>query len=71
MINCEVDVSDNQKLEQVLLENNARWHKSCRDKFNSTKLGRVKRKVRDKAKKEKDDEGALGETVISSPVKAK
>ena len=58
-----------KKLEQVLLQNNARWHKSCRDKFN--KLGCVKRKIRDKAEEEKDDEGALGETVISSPVKAR
>ncbi|KAL9982064.1 hypothetical protein ACROYT_G010854 [Oculina patagonica] len=69
---CEIDLVDsNRKLEQVLLENNARWHKSCRDNFNSTKLGRVKRKVRDNGDGEEAEEGATREETISSPVKTR
>ena len=69
---CEIDLADtNRKLEQVLLENKARWHKSCRDNFNSTKLGRVKRKVRDKGDGEEAEEGATREETISSPVKTR
>ena len=31
-------------IENVLLENKASWHKSCRDNYNNTKLERAKKK---------------------------
>ena len=57
--------SQDQPIEQLLLENNACWHKSCRDRFNNTKLERAKkRKLSDV---EKDEE--VVQSVVS-PVKA-
>ena len=68
---CEIELSNtNQQLEHVLLENKACWHKSCRDNFNTTKLGRVKRKLRDQTSEE-EAEGGTREEIISSPVKAR
>ena len=57
--------SQDQPIEQLLLENNACWHKSCRDRFNNTKHERAKkRKLSDV---EKDEE--VVQSVVS-PVKA-
>ena len=36
--------SQDQPIEQLLLENNACWHKSCRDRFNNTTLERAKKR---------------------------
>ena len=66
----EIELSDtNKKLEHVLLENQAHWHKSCRHNFNGTKLGRIKRKFRGQAKEEEREEAR--EEIIYSPVDAR
>ena len=59
-------------IENVLLENKASWHKSCRDHYNSTKLkrGKKKRKQADVEEEEKGCDAAGSETAQSSPIKS-
>jgi hypothetical protein len=45
----------NENLEQKLRDNNAKWHKGCKDAFNSTKLQRAERR----AVKRKQNESSL------------
>ena len=60
-------------IANVLLENKASWHKSCRDNYNSTKLQRAKqkRKQADVEEKEKGCEAYGSETAKSSPKKSR
>ena len=61
-------------IENVLLENKASWHKSCRDNYNGTKLERAKKKRKRQAdveeeKKDCDADGSV--TAQSSPIKSR
>ena len=60
-------------IENVLLENKASWHKSCRDNYNSTKLERAKkkRKQADIEEEEKECDADGSETAQSSPIKSR
>jgi len=59
-------------IENVLLENKASWHKSCRDNYNSTKLERAKkkRKQADVEEEEKGCDADGSETAQFSPIKS-
>ena len=70
VISCELPLDENEAFEQTLLHNKASWHKSCRDLYNNTKLGRAKkRKLAEAAAEEIIDE--TEEEIPSSPVKAR
>ena len=58
-------------IENVLLENKASWHKSCRENYNITKLKRAKnkRKQADVEEEEKGYDADGSETAQSSPIK--
>ena len=60
-------------IENVLLENKACWHKSCRDNYNSTTLERAKknRKQADVQEEEKVCDADGSETAQSSPIKSR
>lgn len=55
--------------EQTLLQNKVCWHKSCRDRFNNTKLQREKKRRLDEDSEVERHE--VEETISSSPVKAR
>jgi len=59
-------LDDGSGIPETLSKNNARWHKSCRDQFNSTKLQRAQRKKR---KRISSDEAEV--VVDPSPKKRK
>lgn len=56
-------------VEQTLTNNNASWHKSCRDLFNNTKLERAKK--RKLAESDEDENIVNEEPSRSSPVKSR
>lgn len=57
VISCELPLDENDAFQQTLLHNKASWHKSCRELYNNTKLGRAKkRKLADAAEEEIIDE---------------
>ena len=58
-------------IENVLLENKASWHKSCRDNFNSTKLECAKKKRKADVEEEKGCDADGSETAQSSPIKSR
>lgn len=61
-------------IENVLLENKASWHKSCRDNYNSTKLERAKNKSKQADVEEEEEKGCDAdgsETAQSSPIKSR
>ena len=59
--------------ENVLLENKASWHKSCRDYYNSTKLEHTKkkRKQADLEEEKKGCDADDSEMAQSSPIKSR
>ena len=61
-------------IENVLLENKASWHKSCRDNYNSTKLERAKNKRKQADVEEEEEKGCDAdgsETAQSNPIKSR
>ena len=61
-----------QGIEQILIDNKASWHKSCKDYFNTTKLERAKKRKLTEIKQEERNVNITNEeSNPSSPVKAR
>lgn len=66
-IDCQ---EEDEKIKEVLTENKASWHKSCRDSYNKTKLHRAKkRQLREVEENREDYSGNMDFELTTSPIK--
>ena len=64
---------DNERVDQLLLQMKASWHKSCRDLYNNTKLQQTKKRKLSAVEQEesKDDDETSDEKLPYTPVKSR
>ena len=64
---------DNERIDQLLLQMKALWHKSCRDLYNNSKLQRAKKRKLSAVEQEesKDEDETSDEKLPYTPVKSR